>query len=417
MRKGWNGSPFNHNFTIIFSHTQMLSKKILPCFMLTILNLFPSGKIFSQTNLLLNGGFEDINTCTEYNAECGVEGWFYLRDVKAQMLSNENDLPLVGKNSFAVFFTWTGYTGFSPLIGTILPCRLQKDSSYTFKGMIAVKINEKLVFKPGIALGQKFYVPKRSFSGSIHPDSILNIKPIPNTNFFEFEFSFHANGDEKYLTFGNFIHEDTLAGKKKFTGTLVVTVTVDNFELLPADKNETVCADFNKNKEKIYNYNFRHKEMDYALFGKGEIPLRFDEGDSNYITHIEIPAPPGKQPSKADTLKLGEVFFDFNKANLKPAAFKMMGAFFKPDDQNAAINEIYIEGHTDSIGSDARNLRLSGERCEAVRSWLLQNKILPTDHIQIHPFGKTKPVASNNTSQGRALNRRVEIIIFRNGEK
>jgi hypothetical protein len=43
----------------------------------------------AQTDLLLNGDFEDINTCTEYNAECGVEGWFYLKEVKAQMLNNE----------------------------------------------------------------------------------------------------------------------------------------------------------------------------------------------------------------------------------------------------------------------------------------------------------------------------------------
>jgi hypothetical protein len=41
--------------------------------------------VFSQANLLLNGDFKDVNTCSEYKAECGVEGWFYLKDVKVQV--------------------------------------------------------------------------------------------------------------------------------------------------------------------------------------------------------------------------------------------------------------------------------------------------------------------------------------------
>jgi outer membrane protein OmpA-like peptidoglycan-associated protein len=391
--------------------------KRLSFFFLLVINLFVHENIFAQNNLLLNGDFEDINTCTEYNAECGVEAWFYLRDVKAQMLENENNLSLLGKNSFAVFFNWTGYTGFAPLIGTILPCHLQKNSSYTFKGMIAIRINDRLVFKPGVAMGQKFYVPKRSFSNTIHPDSIMEIKPVPNTVFYQFEFSFIATGDEKYLTFGSFIHEDTVTGKKNPTGTQVVTVTLDNFQLLPADQNEMPCPGIAKNKEKIYNYNFRHKEMDYSLYGKGELPVKFNEEDSSNNTRIEIPTQPQKKTVKADTLKLGDVFFDFNKAKLKPEAFTIMTTFFRSNKQGQTIDSIYIEGHTDSIGTDTRNFQLSLQRCESVRSWLLQNNILPAGHIQIHPFGKTKPIATNRTPQGRALNRRVEMIIFRKQEK
>jgi len=52
------------------------------------------------------------------------------------------------------------------------------------------------------------------------------------------------------------------------------------------------------------------------------------------------------------------------------------------------------------------------QRCQRVQDWVQKN-VLSKDQIQIHPFGKTKPVATNSTPQGRALNRRVEIIIFR----
>ncbi len=381
-----------------------------------IICLIQVNNISAQNNLLLNGGFEDINTCSEYNSECGVEGWFYLKDVKAQMLSNDSAHPAMGSNSFGLFFNWLGYTGFSPLIGTVLPCRLQKDKHYSFKGMVSAKLNPKLIFKAGVTTGEKFYVPKRPFSPAMHPDSITQIQRVPGTDFYQFEFSFIANGKEKYLTFGTYIEEDTLSGKKNLIGTQSVSVVLDNFQLLPSDKNEMVCNDFVKNKKQIYNYNFRHKEMDYSLYGKGEIAILINGPDSNTITHTQLPAPEEKTVN-ADTLKLGDVFFDFNKANLKPGFLKLLETFFRTRQPDQPIDSIYIEGHTDSIGTDGRNLQLSRQRSESVQSWLLSNKILPGELIHIHPFGKTKPIATNTTPQGRALNRRVELIVFRKPKK
>ena len=368
----------------------------------------------AQTNLLLNGGFEDINTCSEYNSECGVEGWFYLKDVKAQMLSNDTTTLSMGRNSFGLFFNWLGYTGFSPLLGTLLPCRLQKDKRYTFKGMVSAKLNPRLIFKAGISTGEKFYVPKRPFSSSMHPDSITQIQRVPNSSFYQFEFSFTATGSEKYVTFGTYIEEDTLSGKKTLIGTQSVSVILDNFQLLPFDANEIVCYDFMKNKKEIYNYNSRHKEMDYSLYGRGDLAIIIDEPDSNNITRAK---PPEEKPAIADTLKLGDVFFDFNKAKLKPGALTMLETFFRNNLSDQPVDSIYINGHTDSIGTDASNLQLSRQRCESIQSWLQLNKILLQDHIQIHPFGKTKPIASNTTPQGRAMNRRVEMIVFRKPKK
>lgn len=368
----------------------------------------------AQTNLLLNGGFEDVNTCTEYSAECGVEGWFYLKDVKAQMLSNESTTKLLGTNSFGIFYNWLGYTAFTPLIGAILPCGLQKDNRYTFRGIISAKLNPKLILQAGICLGQKFFVPRRPFSANLKPDSIVSIKPLPNTAFYQFEYSFIATGKERYLTFGTFIKEDTVGTKKKLIGTQAVSLVLDNFQLLPEDKNETECTDFSHNKEKIYDYNFRHKEMDYSLYGKGELSIKFVTGDSNYITRKKEPP---VTFTKSDTLKLGDVFFDFNKANLKTDAIKALIKYFITNNSTDNIDSIYIEGHTDSIGSDKRNLQLSLERCESVKDWLVMNNIISITALYIHPFGKSRPVATNSTAQGRSLNRRVEMIIFRKSEK
>ena len=152
-------------------------------FILPFLILTQANNISAQTNLLLNGNFEDINTCTEYSAKCGVEGWFYLNEVKVQMLSNEINTNLTGSNSIGIFYNWQGYSGFTPVIGTMLPCHLQKNNRYTFKGMISARLNQKLNLKPGICLGEYFYVPKRAFSKNMKPDSIVLVKPVPNSKF------------------------------------------------------------------------------------------------------------------------------------------------------------------------------------------------------------------------------------------
>jgi outer membrane protein OmpA-like peptidoglycan-associated protein len=362
----------------------------------------------SQTNLLLNGGFEEINTCTEYKAECGVEAWFYLKDVKAQMLLNETNTSLLGANSFAIYYDWAGYTEFVPIIGTLLPCRLQKGNQYSFRGIMSAKLNPKLILRPGICTGDKFFVPRRPFTKGMQPDSITKLTRIPNTPYYQFEYNFIATGDERYLTFGSFIKEDTTGAKKRLYGNQTVAVILDNFSLTSSNPEETYCIGWQFNKESIYEFNSRHKEMDYSLFGKGELSIELLEDEKKNLTQYKkLPPPP-----KPDTLTLGDVLFDYNKAILKPAASTMLYEFFV-NNKEGSIDIIRVEGHTDSIGTDARNIQLSKQRSEAVRDWLVTNSISELNSIAVIPFGRSKPIASNKTSQGRAMNRRVEIIVFR----
>jgi outer membrane protein OmpA-like peptidoglycan-associated protein len=69
-----------------------------------------------------------------------------------------------------------------------------------------------------------------------------------------------------------------------------------------------------------------------------------------------------------------------------------------------------VEGHTDSIGTDDYNQQLSEHRAEAVRDYLVQQGI-SADTIVASGFGKTAPVASNDTPEGRQQNRRVELVL------
>jgi outer membrane protein OmpA-like peptidoglycan-associated protein len=69
-----------------------------------------------------------------------------------------------------------------------------------------------------------------------------------------------------------------------------------------------------------------------------------------------------------------------------------------------------VEGYTDSVGGDDYNQRLSEQRGEAVRDYLTREG-MPASSVTAKGFGKTEPVASNDTAAGRQQNRRVEIVI------
>lgn len=108
-------------------------------------------------------------------------------------------------------------------------------------------------------------------------------------------------------------------------------------------------------------------------------------------------------------MTLGDVLFATGKADLMPGAITMVMrlAHFM---QQYPEKRLMIEGHTDSTGSAAFNLRLSEDRANAVRNVLLSEGV-DGNRIETIGYGMSKPVASNNTAEGRQQNRRVEVII------
>lgn len=75
---------------------------------------------------------------------------------------------------------------------------------------------------------------------------------------------------------------------------------------------------------------------------------------------------------------------------------------------------IRIDGHTDSAGSTEHNLVLSRNRAQAVRDHLVSKAGLDGARMQTHGYGESRPIASNDTEEGRERNRRVEIIVIPN---
>ena len=120
------------------------------------------------------------------------------------------------------------------------------------------------------------------------------------------------------------------------------------------------------------------------------------------------PAPPAP-PAATKVTYAADAFFDFDKSVIKPAGKQ------KLDDLISKIKDINLEviiavGHTDSVGSDSYNQKLSVRRSEAVKAYLV-SKGIEKNRVYTEGKGEKQPVADNKTAEGRAKNRRVEIEV------
>lgn len=121
------------------------------------------------------------------------------------------------------------------------------------------------------------------------------------------------------------------------------------------------------------------------------------------------PPPPPPTPAPGDKIATLEgPQFEFDKAEITPEGHALLDEAVRVMQENPGLN-VAIEGHTDSLGSDAYNQRLSERRAAAVQRYLVSNGIDPMRMTQ-RGFGETNPIASNDTEEGRAKNRRVEIV-------
>lgn len=122
----------------------------------------------------------------------------------------------------------------------------------------------------------------------------------------------------------------------------------------------------------------------------------------------ELAALRAQKTDRGMVLTLGDVLFDTGRANLKPGAYTTIDRLARVllDD---ADRRVLIEGHTDSVGSDELNMRLSESRANSVRMALLERGV-PSAQIQTAGRGMHAPIASNDTAAGRQQNRRVEMI-------
>ena len=116
-----------------------------------------------------------------------------------------------------------------------------------------------------------------------------------------------------------------------------------------------------------------------------------------------------RETERGLVVNVSDVLFDFDSANLKPGAREKVARIASILHSHPDL-KIEVEGHTDSVGSDAYNQRLSERRADSVRGGLVQQGV-NRDVVGTAGFGESRPVATNGTPSGRQQNRRVEIVI------
>ena len=174
------------------------------------------------------------------------------------------------------------------------------------------------------------------------------------------------------------------------------------------------------------------KEYEGLTDDKGKFSLRLPYGDTYEIfilgfkdstsyNLLEIPAPVGnayyKNPFVVDiqhlpakSFVLEDCNFETGKANLEETSYAVLDELVaylnRKDDER-----IEVGGHTDNVGTAAKNLILSQDRANTVRAYLLTKGIDPS-RVTAKGYGMSKPIASNATADGKAQNRRTEVKIL-----
>ena len=162
--------------------------------------------------------------------------------------------------------------------------------------------------------------------------------------------------------------------------------------VLPYDKNYSIRATADKFFAVSENLNLD------SLIKAGYKEIHKDL----YLVPIEI----------GQVVRLNNVFFDFDKWDLRPESFVELDRVVKLLKENPAI-EIEMSAHTDSRGSDEYNFTLSDNRAKSVREYIL-SKGITAARIISQGYGETKPEVPNDTDENRQLNRRVEFTILKN---
>jgi outer membrane protein OmpA-like peptidoglycan-associated protein len=117
------------------------------------------------------------------------------------------------------------------------------------------------------------------------------------------------------------------------------------------------------------------------------------------------------QDFKEKTVWTFDLYFDFGKANIRPEYFPRLDSLAIGMTKDTGFYT-FIKAHTDAVGSDKLNENLAKKRYESIRNYLM-SKNVSAYHLDTEGFGEKKPVADNETDEGRQRNRRVEVLVKR----
>ena len=359
---------------------------LLKKYFLIILFAFCVNNLFAQ-NYFANADFEQLNRCTEFNQDCAPEAWFYIKPAITPLIyNNVVPRPFTGKDLLILQVeNIFGKVRKRNFIYTMFCCPLQAGKNY--KLSFYINANGKKFEGIDFHFSNKEFITANFNTDSIKPTIHIDSTDVQNAlgDWKYVETIYKANGKEKYCYIGNLSKSFfKFSAVERMNKAGDVFYFIDDISFAPVVA-EKLCTNYQKNIDKLLVQKKRHTEA--ALI--------------NSTTLV------------SDTIILPSVYFENDKAIIKPAFYKILNALVEKVKQKN-INSVSIEGHTDSNGSDEHNIILSEQRAIAVKDILV--KKLPTlkDNIEVAGKAAANPIADNNTKEGRAKNRRVQIIFTYN---
>jgi outer membrane protein OmpA-like peptidoglycan-associated protein len=350
---------------------------------------------FSQS-LLVNGGFEEENICSEYKVNCAPEGWMYT--VPSYNYYYKNGGEAYKGTYFVAFIAGHALKSYyRTFVRSRLLCRLQEGKTYRLQ--FAVKSPHPILDSIGVYFSETDFLfdkrPPQTITPSVYLSNAAEKPATGNTEWQHITIDYTASGKETYITFGNFRRRDLLGttGVDKERNFLVM---LDEVTLEAMDPKERLCSDWQQTRAAIYGQDERHEYQARLM-----------------IKHMGNP-PKERLPSptftlKIDTLVVPDVLFASDSYIIRQKTTALLDSFARRINE-LAIDSIAINGHTDYRGTAEHNRELSYMRALSVASYLQRSvrwKMIPRG------YGSEQPIADNRTAAGRQLNRRVEILIYK----
>lgn len=195
---------------------------------------------------------------------------------------------------------------------------------------------------------------------------------------------------------------------KDIDSKLPLKADIQLFDVATGEKITTMSSDIKNGSflitlpvGKDYMYNV---SKDGYLFYSENFSLESKEGNQPYLLDVQL-----SKIKEGISIVLKNIFFETNKADLKPESKTELNKLVDLLTKNITL-KIEIGGHTDNVGADADNLKLSDARAKSVMAYLITNGI-SADRLTAKGYGETLPIADNATPEGRAQNRRTEFKV------
>jgi len=346
----------------------------------------------TSQNLFANPGFEAINNCVEFKADCSPEAWFNIPAGNFLVNGRKAPVPVIG-NMVLIVPVGSVLTNFNKprFVYTGLCCPLIAGQKY----VLSFYINTAGANFENLAFYFTRQEPQLSNVNSLLKTASLvitkeNFDADYKQNWKHVRCEYLATGNETFCT----ITTIGLPKIKYQMGDAMnksgdVLYFIDEIALKP-DGNVPVCPTYEATTRALFDYNYRHTNNN-PVFPEfvGRKPV------------IKFPS---------DTIVISDLLFDVGKYELKPGIKNILDSIVMQLTTKRFL-KMEVNGHTDNTGNEKDNQILSEARAAAIKDYLVNKMPASAEKITAAGKGQNFPIAENVTAAGKQKNRRVAIVI------